>query len=264
MTDEPPPREDTMIETHTRRPPATGDELAGRVVLVTGAGSGLGEAVVRRLAASGASVVAGDVRDGEVERLRGELGIGGMEIVATHLDVSDAASCEQVVGATIERFGRFDVLVNNAGIDRTASVAELEVADFDRVIGVNLRGPFVLSRLALAHMSERRSGQIVNVVSTAAKRAWPNATLYHASKWGLLGLSHALHAEAREVGVKVTAVVAGGMRTPFLLDRFPDLDPGLLQDPANVADVVRYVLLQPDETVIPEVMVLPMRETSWP
>src|SRR5688572_13279132 len=126
MTDEPPPREDTMIETRARTP-AIGDELADRVVLVTGAGSGLGEAVVRRLAAGGASVVAGDVRDGAVERLRGELGVDGMEIDATHLDVSDAASCEEVVGATIERFGRLDVLVNNAGIDRTASVTDLEV-----------------------------------------------------------------------------------------------------------------------------------------
>ncbi len=87
---------------------------------------------------------------------------------------------------------------------------------------------------------------------------------YHASKWGLLGLSHALHVEARPHRVKVTAVVAGGMRTPFLLDRFPDLDPGLLQDPKNVAETVRFVLTQPRETVIPEVLVLPMRETSWP
>src|SRR6476646_2590861 len=104
----------------------------------------------------------------------------------------------------------------------------------------------------------------VNIVSTAAKRAWANASAYHASKWGLLGLSHALHVEARPHGVKVTAVVAGGMRTPFLLDRFPDLDPGVLQDPANVAETVRFVLTQPDETVIPEVMVIPMRESSWP
>lgn len=87
---------------------------------------------------------------------------------------------------------------------------------------------------------------------------------HHATKWGLLGLSHALHAELRPHGIKVSAVIAGGMRTPFLLDRFPDIDVSNLQDPANVAAAVRFVLLQPPETVIPEVMVLPMRETSWP
>jgi NADP-dependent 3-hydroxy acid dehydrogenase YdfG len=113
-------------------------------------------------------------------------------------------------------------------------------------------------------MKEQGSGHIVNIISTAAKRTWANASAYHASKWGLLGFSHALHVEARPHGVKTTAVVAGGMRTPFLLDRFPDIDVDTLQDPRNVADTVRFILTQPAETVIPEVMVIPMTETSWP
>jgi NAD(P)-dependent dehydrogenase (short-subunit alcohol dehydrogenase family) len=143
-------------------------------------------------------------------------------------------------------------------------VEEMPMADWDRILAVNLRGPFLMSKLALGPMRRQGRGHIVNIVSTAAKRAWANASAYHASKWGLLGLSHALHVEGRPHQIKVTAVVAGGMRTPFLLDRFPDLDPAVLQDPANVAETVRFVLTQPDETVIPEVMVLPMRETSWP
>jgi NADP-dependent 3-hydroxy acid dehydrogenase YdfG len=99
---------------------------------------------------------------------------------------------------------------------------------------------------------------------TAAKRAWANASAYHATKWGLLGFSHALHAELRPHGIRVCAVVAGGMRTPFLLDRFPDLDQTKLQDPANVAETIKHVLLQPPGTAIAEVMVLPTQETSWP
>jgi short-subunit dehydrogenase len=102
------------------------------------------------------------------------------------------------------------------------------------------------------------------VASTAAKRAWPNASAYHASKWGLLGLSHAMHAELRSQNIKVTAVIAGGMRTPFLLNRFPDIDISTLQDPLNVAKAVKSVLLLPPETVIAEISVLPMKETSWP
>jgi NAD(P)-dependent dehydrogenase (short-subunit alcohol dehydrogenase family) len=168
------------------------------------------------------------------------------------------------VRETAERHGRLDVLVNNAGTDVTLPVDELSLEDWDRVLNVNLRGPFLLSRAVLPRMRAAGGGSIVNIVSTAAKRAWPNASVYHASKWGLLGLSHALHAEARPYGVKVTAVIAGGMRTPFLLDRFPEIDPQTLQDPANVAATVRFVLSQPAETVIPEIMVLPMRETSWP
>jgi NAD(P)-dependent dehydrogenase (short-subunit alcohol dehydrogenase family) len=164
----------------------------------------------------------------------------------------------------VDHFGPINVLVNCAGVDRTVPVEELELRDFDRIVEVNLRGPFILSRLVLPGMRARRRGHIVNIVSTAAKRAWANATAYHASKWGLLGLSHALHVEARPHGVKVTAVIAGGMRTPFILERFPDTDPGVLQDPRTVAETVRFVLGQPIESVIPEIMVLPMRETSWP
>jgi short-subunit dehydrogenase len=121
-----------------------------------------------------------------------------------------------------------------------------------------------MSRFAFMRMKETGSGHIVNIASTAAKRAWSNASGYHASKWGLLGFSHALHAEARAFNIKVTAVISGGMRTPFLLDRFPDIDQQTLQDPANVARSILFILEQPRETVIPELMVLPMKETSWP
>jgi short-subunit dehydrogenase len=113
-------------------------------------------------------------------------------------------------------------------------------------------------------MKAQRSGHIVNITSTAAKRCWANASAYHASKWGLLGFSHALHVEARPHGIKVTAVVSGGMRTPFLLERFPDIDIGTLQDPRNVAEAIRCILTLPPDAVVPELTILPMKETSWP
>jgi NAD(P)-dependent dehydrogenase (short-subunit alcohol dehydrogenase family) len=178
--------------------------------------------------------------------------------------VGDAAAAEHAVNETIETFGRIDVLINNAGTDVTCSLDELSLSDWDRVIHTNLYGPFLLSKYAARHMRRNGRGQIVNIASTAAKRAWPNASAYHASKWGLLGLSHALHAELRPHNIKVTAVIAGGMRTPFLLDRFPDIDLSTLQDPINVAQTVKSVLMLPEDTVIPEIMVLPMRESSWP
>ena len=147
---------------------------------------------------------------------------------------------------------------------RNVPIDELRVEDWHRIIATNLTGPFLVSRHAVRRMRSRGSGHLVNIASTAAKRAWPNASAYHASKWGLLGLSHALHAELRGQGIKVSAVVAGGMRTPFLLERFPDIDLATLQDPRNVAQAVLNLLLMPAETVIPELTVLPMRETSWP
>jgi NAD(P)-dependent dehydrogenase (short-subunit alcohol dehydrogenase family) len=238
--------------------------LEGKVALVTGAGRGLGEAIGRTLARAGANVVAGDVRDDLAAEVARTIREAGGRALPLRLDVSDEAGARRGLEQIEREFSRLDILVNNAGVDVTAPVDELSLADWDRILAVNLRGPFLMSKLALETMRRAGSGHIVNIVSTAAKRAWANASAYHASKWGLLGLSHALHVEARPHRIKVTAVVAGGMRTPFLLDRFPDLDPGVLQDPANVAETVRFVLTQPDETVIPEVMVLPMRETSWP
>jgi NAD(P)-dependent dehydrogenase (short-subunit alcohol dehydrogenase family) len=239
-------------------------DLASAVVLVTGAAGGLGRAIAGTLARSGATVILADVRAREAKRAAVEIERHGGHAGAVELDLLDGEGIEDAVRAVLAEHGHIDVLVNNAGTDVTAPAEELTIEQWDRIIGVNLRAPFIASRAVLGSMAERGRGHIVNVTSTAAKRAWPNASAYHASKWGLLGLSHALHAEARARNVKVTAVVAGGMRTPFLLDRFPELDEGLLQDPGNVAETVRFVLTQPDESVVPEVMVLPMRETSWP
>jgi NAD(P)-dependent dehydrogenase (short-subunit alcohol dehydrogenase family) len=244
--------------------------LRRKVALVTGGAGGLGTAICRMLVAEGATAVVADVRGEQAELVvtalltehPGQPLAGSAEPLA--LDVTSEASAEAAIQTVLERHGRLDILVNNAGIDVTLPVEEIAVTEWDRILGVNLRGPFVLSRLAFPSMRRQGSGQIVNIVSTAAKRAWANASAYHASKWGLLGLSHALHVEGRAVGIGVTAIIAGGMRTPFLFDRFPDLDPDLLQDPSSVANTVRFVLTQPAGTVVPEITVLPFRETSWP
>jgi NAD(P)-dependent dehydrogenase (short-subunit alcohol dehydrogenase family) len=247
-----------------REQPAAGRPLAGRVAVVTGGSGGLGTAICHMLADAGASVIAADVRhDRAADVVRAVRGAGG-EATALALDVADEASVTRAVAEVAARHGRLDILINNAGVDVTAPIEELSVADWDAIVGVNLRGPFLLCKQAFPIMKNNGGGHIVNITSTAAVRAWPNATAYHASKWGLLGFSHALHTEGRPHNIKVTAVINGGMRTPFILDRFPETPLENLQDPRNVAETVRFVLSQPAETVIPEVMVLPMRETSWP
>jgi NAD(P)-dependent dehydrogenase (short-subunit alcohol dehydrogenase family) len=244
--------------------PRNMESLIGKVILVTGGARGLGEAICKSLCEAGAQVVAADIREDLVRQMEMDLETNGRQVKPLVLDVSDEDQAEQVMHQIVDEYGRLDVLVNNAGTDKTVSVEELEISDWDRVLSVNLRGPFLLSKNAFPIMKEQGGGHIVNIVSTAAKRAWANAAAYHASKWGLLGFSHALHVEGRPFNIKVTALVAGGMRTPFLLDRFPDIDIDTLQDPMNVANTIRFLLTQPRETVIPELMVLPMRETSWP
>lgn len=238
--------------------------LRNKVALVTGGAQGLGEALCRALGEDGARVAVADIRGEQAEALALKLNHEGMQAAALPMDVTDADTAEAAVRRFCEQYGTLDILINNAAIDKTVSIEELTIPQWDRILSTNLRGPFLMSKLALSMMKSRRTGHIVNIVSTAAKRAWANASAYHASKWGLLGFSHALHVEARSHGVKVTAVISGGMRTPFLLDRFPDIDLATLQDPGNVAETVLCLLRLPKDTVVPELTVIPMRETSWP
>ncbi|GLK92417.1 short-chain dehydrogenase [Achromobacter xylosoxidans] len=238
------------------------ESLDGRVVLVTGGGSGLGAALCEMLAAEGARVAVADIDEQRAHTLAAKLKREGTDVMACIMDVGVVADVQNGLDAVVRQFGKLDAIVNSAGVDVTAPIDKLDADVWERVLRTNLTGPFLMAKLGKDRLSP--GGHIVNVASTAARRAWPNASAYHASKWGLMGLSHALHAELRGAGLKVSAVIAGGMRTPFLLDRFPDIDTGTLQDPANVARAVRFVLTQPGETVVPEVMVLPMKETSWP
>ena len=238
--------------------------LGGKTVFITGGASGLGAALGQTLARAGADIVIGDIRRHHAEQGAAALRDLGVRAHAIGFDVGDPDSCRDAIDAVVAEFGRLDVLVNNAGTDVTLPMEDMSNEDWQRVINTNLSGPFMLAKHAATFMRRAGHGHIINVASTAAKRAWPNASAYHASKWGLLGLSHAMHAELRPHGIKVTAVIAGGMRTPFLLDRFPDIDVATLQDPASVAQAIQSVLLLPPETVIAEITVLPMRESSWP
>ncbi len=158
--------------------------------------------------------------------------------------------------------------MNSAGIDYTVPVDEMSVEQWDRVIAVNLRGPFLVSKAALPVMKRQGGGHIVNIASTAATRAWANAAAYHASKWGLLGFSRSLGVEGRPYNIRVTTIIPGGMRTRFF-DRFleqgiPLPDERDLQDPAHVAQVILFAVKLPGESVMQEVIVTPPTEPSWP
>jgi NAD(P)-dependent dehydrogenase (short-subunit alcohol dehydrogenase family) len=241
--------------------------LKGKVALVTGAGSGLGEATAHAFARAGCSVVGIDLRQENVERTCKDLG-GDTRSLALGCDVSDPEAVTSAVDAAVERFGRLDIAVNCAAVDYVVSVDEMSVEQWDRVISVNLRGPFLVCKAAFAVMKGQRSGRIVNVASTAAVRAWGNAAAYHASKWGIIGFSRGLGVEGREYGIGVTTIIPGGMRTHWF-DSFPDQgipmpDERHLQDPANVAQSIVFAVSMPLPSVVQEIMVTPLTETSWP
>ena len=234
-------------------------DLDGRNALVTGAGSGLGAATARVFAAHGARVICGDIDEEGARRVA--KAIGGR---ALYLDVAEPTSAEATVREIFDSEGRIDILVNNAGVDFIRSATEMTLAEWDRVQHVNLRAPWLLSRAVFPHMLERGSGQIVNVASTASKKGWSNASAYAASKHGVMGLTQALHAEGKEHGVRVMAVVAGGMRTNFFRTLDPPPPPENLQPPETVASSILFMVCLPAESVIHELIVTPMTETSYP
>jgi NADP-dependent 3-hydroxy acid dehydrogenase YdfG len=232
-----------------------------KVILVTGAAGGLGKAISTLLLETGSTVILTDIHEEKAIETAAKLKGNAM---ALEMDVADENRVKEVMRHIRHEYGRLDVLINNAGIDVTKSIMHMEVSEWDCITNVNLRGPFLTAKYALPIMAEQQSGHIVNVISTASLRAWTEASAYHATKWGLRGFTQALFTEARRDNIKVTAVIAGGMKTDFLFSRFPDIDRSKLQDPLNVARTIKFVLEQPEESVVPEVMVLPLQETSWP
>lgn len=238
--------------------------LNGKVILVTGGAQGLGKAITTVLAAGGATVIIGDIQAAKGEALAAALVEEGDKVIFRKLDLCNEKNVEEVIRFIRSAYGSVDVIINNAGIDFTRPISELTVREWDAALQVNLRGPFLTAKYGLEIMAAQRAGYIINILSTAALRAWPQASVYHATKWGLRGFTQALFTEARKVNVKVTGLIAGGMETPFLMDRFPEIDPGVLQDPMHVAHQIKQLLLNNTDTVIPELMVLPLQETSWP
>lgn len=242
--------------------------LQGKVVLVTGAGSGLGEAVIRAFAQVGSMVACVDLNATGIERFSKELTAQDVRALALTCDVSEADAVFATVKMVAEQFGRLDIVVNCAAIDHTLSVNEMTVEQWDQVVAVNLRGPFLFAKAAYPIMRQQHSGHIFNIASTAATRAWANASAYHATKWGIVGFGRGLGVEGRSDGIRVTTVIPGGMRTHFF-DRFveqgipmPDLNN--LQDPATVASAIVFAASVPPESSLQELIITPVAETSWP
>lgn len=198
-------------------------ELNDRVVLVTGAGRGIGKALARAFAAEGAHVgLMGKTKKNltEVQKeLRAEQKAGRMPEVKTAVlagDVSDEGDVARCVAAAEQALGPVDVLVNNAGIAAMAPIDRFDALVFDRILAVNLRGPFLMSRAVLPGMMARRRGHVVNIASTAGRRGFATGGPYCASKFGLVGLSESMLYEVRKFDVRVTCVFPSTVDTDLI------------------------------------------------
>lgn len=243
--------------------------LNKKIVLITGAGRGLGQAIARELIDAEAVVYVTDIDLDSAEKSATQLkgGLANEFHSNVHFfacDVRNEVQAKEVVAQIVAEQGRIDILVNNAGVNVTATIEDLSVAEWDRVTSTILRGAYVMSHTVFPVMKKQGGGNIINIVSSLAKRVKENSPAYVASKWGLQGLSQLLYMQGRKYGIKVTALSPAGMRTRLLLDRFPDLDQSKIMDPAEVAKVVRYILELPEEIAIPDLFMMSTKEETWP
>ncbi|MGD0965516.1 MAG: SDR family NAD(P)-dependent oxidoreductase [Candidatus Acidiferrales bacterium] len=184
--------------------------LKEQVAIVTGGGRGIGRAIARKFAEQGAAVVVTARTDSEILGVTAEIQNSGGKAAAIQADVSREAECEKIVRETHRIFGAVHILVNNAGVlGPVQPIERVEPREWDRVIAVNLRGPYLLSRLVLPGMYQRGAGSILNIVSVAAKSAFQLNGPYATSKAGLIGLTHTLAAESARKGVRVNALSPG-------------------------------------------------------
>ena len=231
-------------------PAARYDGLRRRVGLVTGAGGGLGSSLARAFALQGASVALSGVRDEELEPLVSALG-GAAKVGRFPADLGEASACGQLISDVTAEFGRIDVLINNAAMLSTQSLENVTVEEFDRILAVNLRAPFLLTQAALAAMRTRGSGRIVNVASMAARTGGAgDAFAYAASKGGLVALTKAIARVAAADGVLVNAILPAnidtkmlptGSATPEAEERINQIPLRRLASPAEVAELVVWL-----------------------
>jgi NAD(P)-dependent dehydrogenase (short-subunit alcohol dehydrogenase family) len=195
------------------------------VALVTGAGSGIGEATAIRFGREGAAVAAADVSDAPAEAVARRIREAGGQALALAGDVSSAADCRRLVEQTIARLGGLDILVNNAGIGAVGTVLETDEDTLERILDVNVKGTFLLSKAALPGMIARKAGVIVNTASIAGVRGIPARAAYTASKHAVVGLTRAMALDHVKDGIRVNCVCPGTVDTPWvgrLLDQAAD------------------------------------------
>src|SRR5437867_3290468 len=234
--------------------------LRDQVALVTGGSSGIGLAIAQALVNAGVRVVVVGRNRTRLRAAVGELLAGAQggsdergatsRVLAVTADVSKPGDVRRAVQQTLARFGRIDVLVNNAGISGRGRVEDLSERDWDRVLSVNLRGAFLCARAVLPSMKRQRRGYIVNISSLAGKTGM---AAYCASKFGLVGLSQSIGEEGAPWNIRATAICPAYVNTPMV--RGAPVDPSRMIQPQDIAATVRYLLELTDYAVVKEVVV---------
>jgi NADP-dependent 3-hydroxy acid dehydrogenase YdfG len=243
------------------------NNIEGKVVVITGASSGLGEATARHLSAQGASVVLGARRQDRIQALARELTGSGGKAIAVTTDVAHRAQVEKLVDAAMQAYGRIDVMINNAGLMPQAPLERLKVDEWDRMIDVNIKGVLHGIAAALPYMKQQKAGHFINVSSVAGHQVGPGFAVYAATKHAVRALSEGLRQEVKPYNIRTTVISPGVVATEL---------PGSTTEPDtfervrkayeiaipadSFARIAVFAISQPDDVDVNEILFRPTRQ----
>ena len=215
------------------------ESLQGKVALVTGAGKGIGRAVALALAAEGVNVGLLARTDSDLQSLAAEIATHGVKTCSVVADVADRAAMEAAAAQIAQELGPVDILINNAGIGHFAKFMEMEPAQWEHIIQVNLMGTYYATRAVLPDMIARQTGDIINISSTAGQRGAAGTSAYSASKFAVLGLTESLMQEVRKHNIRVSALTPSTVATPLALEnKLTDGNPEKVMQPEDLAEFI--------------------------
>ena len=243
------------------------NNIAGKIVVITGASSGLGEATARHLSQQGATVVLGARRVQRIEALVLDFESRGSKAMAIETDVTQSGQVQRLVDAAVTAYGRIDVMINNAGLMPHSPLERLKIADWDCMIDVNIKGVLYGIAAALPHMKQQKSGHFINVSSVAGHKVRPGGAVYSATKHAVLALSEGLRQEVKPYNIRTTVISPGAVATE-LLDSITEVDVAAsvrkVYEQAIPADAfaraVAYAMSQPDDVDVNEILFRPTRQ----
>lgn len=239
--------------------------VEGKVVVITGASSGLGEATAKILSAQGAIVVLGARRQDRIQTLAKELTSSGGTALAVTTDVADRQQVKHLVDAAVEAYGRVDVMINNAGLMPQALLERLQIDEWERMIDVNLKGVLYGIAAALPIMQQQKSGHFINVSSVAGHKVGPGFAVYSATKFAVRALTEGLRQEVKPYNIRATVISPGAVATelpnsvtdPEAADRIRKFYAASAIPADSFARTVAFAISQPDEVDINEIVFRP-------
>lgn len=243
------------------------DNIQEKVIVITGASSGLGEATARHLSQLGAAVVLGARRLDRIQTLAAELIERGGRAIAVQTDVTDSQQVKRLVDAAIEHHKRIDVMINNAGLMPHSPLDRLKISDWDRMIDVNVKGVLYGIAAALPHMQKQNAGHIINVSSVAGHKVRPGSAVYAATKHAVLAISEGLRQEVKPYHIRTTVISPGAIATE-LPDSITEADIAetvrklyqIAISADSFARAVAYAISQPSDVDINEILLRPTRQ----